>query len=426
MTDNNQHAQALPTRLRIALVAGTLGQAGAEKQLTYMARALRNATVDLRVYSLTRGEFYETDLREHGVELRHFGWQRNIRFGNIVVRAASLGSSLARFRPHIVQSAHFFCNLYAGLAGRFVGALSIGAMRNDLDHERKACGGWTGPLLRIPTSLIANSRTARRGVDEFGIDPTSIEVLDNVIDLEDFDVRSISESCPWDSAGGPVALAVGRMHPNKRFDRFLAALVLARKRSSPALRGVIVGDGPGWPELRRRAQELGLLPDGVVFLGRRNDVPALLRHADMLVLSSDHEGCPNVVLEAMAAHRPVVTTPAGDAGLLVEDGKSGYVVAFDDVEAMSDRMVALASSNELRHQLGAAGRLRVVESHSYESLASRMGSAYRAIAKRAGRRDVLNALDSTYRIGDRAGSIQENAYCEWTSSPQRDRQRAAP
>ena len=100
---------------------------------------------------------------------------------------------------------------------------------------------------------------------------------------------------------------------------------------------MIVGDGPLWTALHQRAQDLGLLPDGVAFLGRRNDVPALLGSADMLVLSSDHEGCPNVVMEAMAARRPVVTTPAGDAGVLVEDGVSGYVVPFDDVEAMADQ-----------------------------------------------------------------------------------------
>ncbi len=391
MNGNGGYNTASPGRLRIALIAGTLGQSGAEKQLVYMARSLQDAGADLRVYSLTKGEFYEAHLRELGLEPRWFGRFDNTRFTNISFRLASLTAQLVRFRPHIVQSAHFFCNLYAGLCGWLLGSLPIGALRCVLDQQRITCGRWTRQSLRLPSAIIANSRAARHGVEEFGVSPDSIVVLDNVIDLGEFDVRSSAASSAWGLAGPPVAVAVGRMYPEKRFDRFLAALALAR-RASPIVRGVIVGDGPGWLDLHRQAQDLGLLPGGVLFPGRRNDVPALLGRADMLVLSSDHEGCPNVVLEAMAARRPVVTTPAGDAGVAVEDGVNGYVVPFDDVEAMAARMVRLAESPELCRRFGEAGRRRVEEAYSYDGLAGRLISAYEAIAERQGRRDILAAL----------------------------------
>jgi|GEM_PF-432218 len=393
MSSNDVSGTTLPVRLRVALIAGTLGQAGAEKQLVYMARSLQDAGADIRVYSLTRGEFYEAHLRELGIEPRWFASFGNVRFGNIPLRLVSLAAHLGRFRPHIVQSTHFFCNMYAGLCARLFGSLAIGAMRNDLNHERQACGRWTRLSLRLPSAIISNSRAALRGVDEFGIDPDSVIVLNNAIDLEDFDRRSGSSSADsaWVPGGLPVALAVGRMHPEKRFDRFLAALAVARC-SSPTLRGVIVGDGPEWLDLRRRAQDLGLLPDNVLFVGRRNDVPALLRMADMLVLSSDHEGCPNVVLEAMAARRPVVATPAGDAGIVVEDGVSGYVVPFEDIEGMAARMSRLAESPELRRTFGEAGRCRVEEAHSYETLANRLISAYETIVQRRSSRDIGTAI----------------------------------
>ena len=98
------------------------------------------------------------------------------------------------------------------------------------------------------------------------------------------------------------------------------------------------------------------------------------------------------MLEAMAARRPVVTTPAGDAGDVVEEGVSGYVVPFDDVEAMAGRMVRLAESPELRTSFGAAGRRRVEKDHSYDGLADRLITVYEAIAERQGRRDILAAL----------------------------------
>ena len=213
MTENYGHYADSNVRLRIALIAGTLGQAGAEKQLVYMARSLRDAGADVRVYCLTRGEFYEAHLREHGLEPRWFGRFGNIRFANIPLRLASLATQLRRFRPHIVQSTHFFCNLYAGLSGRLSGALAIGGMRNELSFERNASGRWTRLLLRLPAAIIANSRAARRGVDEFGVSPDSIVVLNNVIDLVDFDVRSSSGGRAWDPGGPPVALAVGAWNP---------------------------------------------------------------------------------------------------------------------------------------------------------------------------------------------------------------------
>ena len=99
-----------------------------------------------------------------------------------------------------------------------------------------------------------------------------------------------------------------------------------------------------------------------------------------------------MVMEAMAARRPVVTTPAGDAGLLVEDGVSGYVVPFDDVEAMADRIARLAKSHELRRRFGEAGRRRVENVHNYDGLAGRLISIYELIAGRHNRQDVLAAI----------------------------------
>ena len=171
----------------------------------------------------------------------------NIRFANIPLRPlASLAKELAGFRPHVVQSGHFFCNLYAGLCGRLSGAVAIGAMRNDLERERKAQGRLTRSLLRLPAAIIANSQAALRGMDEFLVNAESIVVLENVIDLEDFDARLSLGAFAWDADGPPVALAVGRMHRENRFDRFLAALAVAR-RASPVVRGVIVGMGPSGP-----------------------------------------------------------------------------------------------------------------------------------------------------------------------------------
>jgi glycosyltransferase involved in cell wall biosynthesis len=171
------------------------------------------------------------------------------------------------------------------------------------------------------------------------------------------------------------------LDPAKRLDRFITALSIAKKEAGQ-LKGVIIGDGIEKEKLQLIASKFGLSSDELVFLGSRNDVPELLTSADMLVLTSDHEGFPNVLLEAMAASLPIITTPAGDAGRLVQEGVNGFVVGFDDVEVLAKCMVQLAQSSNLRHRLGVAGRQYLEQNYGNKNLADLLLSIYSSIAQR--------------------------------------------
>ena len=359
--------------LRVALLAGSLTQGGAEKQLVYMARSLRDAGVAVRVYSLTRGEFYEDALRELSLEPRYIGGIRNP-----LLRSLVLANALRRFGPHVVQAAHFFANLHVTLAARLVGADAVGAVRNDAIFDVRENGRWGTWLLRVPPALIANSSAAVENAVQLGLRRERVHVLPNVIDLDDFDRRSARPVSVRRSAGEIVAVAACRLVAAKRLDRFIAAVAAVRRDGCP-LRGVIVGAGPERDALERRARESGQF-DGITFLGRRDDIPALLRQADVLVVSSDHEGFPNVVLEAMAAQLPVITTPAGDAPSVIEDGVTGFVVPPDDLGAMADRLRLLARTPSLRLRFGRAGRERVERLYDARHLGTRLLDVYRAIA----------------------------------------------
>ncbi|MFL5733863.1 MAG: glycosyltransferase family 4 protein [Chloroflexia bacterium] len=189
----------------------------------------------------------------------------------------------------------------------------------------------------------------------------------------------------------PMAVTVGSLIDCKRQDRFLRAVARAREQVG-GLTGALVGDGPERERLKALASSLGLLPDGVLFLGRRDDVPAVLRSADMFVLSSESEGFPNVLLEAMAADLPVITTAAGDSGTVVQEGSTGYVVPIEDVEGMAERMVRVAQSPELGRRLGEAGRRRVEMQYSAERLGDHMMSVYRDIARQQNDHHLLRML----------------------------------
>ena len=380
--------------LRVALIAGGLSQGGAEKQLVYMARALKQRGADVRCYCLTRGEFYEGVLRRLGIHVIWIG-----RFAAPAVRLACLARLLASFRPQVVHAGHFFSNLYAALGARACGGVSIGAIRNDTVFELRENGRWGRWLLRLPTILIANSNLGCRNARAHGRPLEDIIVLPNVIDLTEFDAVSTDVDLRTDPA--PLVLAVGRLVPAKRFDRFLAAVARVRK-GIPAVRAVIIGDGPERARLEADAQRLGL-GDRVRFLGLRSDVPALLRQADLFVLSSDHEGFPNVLLEAMAAGLATVSTPAGDAGSVVLSGRTGYIVAPND-KSLAERIGFLLTSRDDRLAMGRAGRARVETVYRDGSLADRLLAAYGFATRPRARRRVRPHL-VFMPLSGRAGCI---------------------
>lgn len=352
---------------RVALVAGTLAPGGAEKQLVYAARALVREGLVVGVFSLTRGEFHEEALKRERLEIRWVG-----RRSSPPARLLALGRLLLRFRPDVIQSTHSFANLYAAILGRVLGTASVGALRSGLAHSEASNGAWTRWQLSSPDALIVNSAGA---LDEVRrrrwVSPERVFYVPNVIDCGQADAAAPAPEAP-------AAVFVGRLVAVKRVDRFLRALAIAR-REVPRLEGWIVGDGPERGRLERLTAQLGLAAPRVWFAGQRDDVPALIARAQMLVLCSEDEGCPNAVLEAMAARRPVLATPVGDAARLVREGETGFLAEGED--AMARRMVQLARSEGLRRKMGEAARDFVDREHGCDGLAGRLLSVYRAIAR---------------------------------------------
>jgi glycosyltransferase involved in cell wall biosynthesis len=123
-----------------------------------------------------------------------------------------------------------------------------------------------------------------------------------------------------------------------------------------------------------------VLPDNLAFMGASDNVPAILARVHMLVATSDSEGFPNVLLEAMAARLPVITTPAGDASAIVNKANAGYVVNFDDISGMAQLMVRLADSPQLRAELGQRGRKQVEQEYDFESFPGRLLETYQRAA----------------------------------------------
>jgi glycosyltransferase involved in cell wall biosynthesis len=129
--------------------------------------------------------------------------------------------------------------------------------------------------------------------------------------------------------------------------------------------------------LAAEARRLGLV-DHVEFRGAITDMTAVYASAEILVLPSDWEGTPNVLLEAMATGMPVLATRVGGVPGLVRDGENGLLVDVEDEESLACQLQRLVEEPELRRRLGTAGAEFVRSHHSTQGLAASLATLYRA------------------------------------------------
>ena len=165
--------------------------------------------------------------------------------------------------------------------------------------------------------------------------------------------------------GTPLLLFVGQLEPGKRPALFLDVVQALRERGLP-FRAAIAGDGPLRARLSERAGKLD-----VELLGSRSDVPALLREASVLVLTSarETEGMPGVLVEAGLSGLPVVATPAAGVTDVVLEGETGFVVPSDRALDLADRAAALLLDPQLRRHMGDRAQARCTEHFTVQATA---------------------------------------------------------
>jgi glycosyltransferase involved in cell wall biosynthesis len=206
------------------------------------------------------------------------------------------------------------------------------------------------------------------------VPPSRLYFLPNVVDAERFH--------PVDhAADGPfVLLAAGRVAKQKRLDRFISLLGCLRRDFNLDVKGWIVGPAREDEELKgqleTQARNLGLLPDHLQFRGGIADMSSVYHEAAVCVLTSDFEGTPNVLLEAMASGLPVVATRVGGVPGIVRHGQTGFLLDPDDFDGLAAALAELVRNPRLRTEMGRRARTYVEENHSLHRLPVYLGGLY--------------------------------------------------
>jgi glycosyltransferase involved in cell wall biosynthesis len=183
-------------------------------------------------------------------------------------------------------------------------------------------------------------------------------------------------------APGEFAIgSVGGLAPPKRFDQLLEAFSEFR-RAVPQARLVIAGDGSLRASLEEQRQRLGLA-DSCTLAGHVADVIGFHHALDLFVQSSDYEGTPNSVLEAMALETPIVATEAGGTAELVVDGEHGRIVPIGRRDLLLTAMRQAHECTDESRAMANAARRRVENELSFQSRVRRVEGIYQELAGRA-------------------------------------------
>jgi glycosyltransferase involved in cell wall biosynthesis len=185
---------------------------------------------------------------------------------------------------------------------------------------------------------------------------------------------------------------VGRLTEYKKPERFLA-VVAAVARALPRVRAVLVGDGPDAESLKALARRSGIEAN-VEFLGKRADVDDLLAVSRVFVLTSRWEGVSIAMLEAMAAGAVPVVANVGDLADLVQDERTGFVVAPDDIAAYARGATRLLADEDLWRRCSRRAAAAALQNSGVDAVAEHWGRhLHGVIAKPRGASGVAYAGD---------------------------------
>ena len=252
--------------------------------------------------------------------------------------------------------------------------------------------GWTGHtrrervyyavdkrlLARFPR-VIAVSREIRDTLVRAGADPHKVEIVLNGIDPERFrrvrEREAAARAALGVASGELVVGSVGRLEPQKRFDLLLDAFADARRSSRRSMRLLIAGAGSMRSELEAQARRLQL-GTAVRILGHVEDIVGFHHALDLYVQSSDYEGTPNVILEAMSMETPIVATKVGGTEDLVHDTEHALLVSPNDASALAKAIEGILGDAEAARARALAARRRVEGELSFRTRCNRIEAIY--------------------------------------------------
>ncbi len=381
---SDDETQPRKRRLRILHLITSLHRGGAENHLLALTSHIDRQRFDVEVAVLTGEGELIPDFEALGVRVHRLGARRRIDLG-----ATRRLAELLRTNAYDVLHSHLFrADLYACLA-----AFQLRSRRPKLVSTRHNDDRFfLHPLIgvlhyvvsaRLDMIIAISDHIARFTIARGVWDTRRVRRVYHGLEApSDAEVERRRSALRQDLglAGDEFLIGnVGRLAPQKGQRHLVRAIPLLLDRV-PNAHVVIVGGGDLEGYLRELAEELGV-SDRVHVLGPRRDVPAIMQAIDLFAMPSIWEGFGIVLLEAMAAGKPIVASRVATIPEVVLDAETGLLVPPGDPAALADAIATLAGDERRARALGEAGRARLHHSFSIEKMVGDTELLYEELAR---------------------------------------------
>ena len=377
-------------KLRILHVVPGLGHGGAEHQLLMNIEKLDGSRFESHVVHLYPRTQLAPLIEAAGAPVHSVA--SSGPFGT-AQRIMKLTRLIRRLDIDLVHTSNVDGELHGGIAGRMTGVPVVGTLTNIAGEQVRLVDNpylngrklrWARRLRRFllrrtHVRYIAISHyVAQSTIREVGLPPAAVEVIyrgmpDGGLGAAADHVDAVRRELGTERRY-PVLLTVGRLVPQKG-QRYLIEAMPDVLRAHPHAQLLIVGMGFLEQKLRAQVDALGLA-SSVRFLGRREDVPALMGAADIFVFPSLFEGLGVSLLEACASGLPCVVSDVGPLPEVIEEGVTGVLVPSQDPKSLADAISRLAFDRELMRRYGEAARARVRQTFQIDRSIAQLEELY--------------------------------------------------
>jgi glycosyltransferase involved in cell wall biosynthesis len=392
--------RSVVTPQTIFCVIGSLNLGGTERHLVQVLPRLDRKRWMPVVYCLTERGTLADEMEANGVRVLTSMLNPPPKAGSLARRALwvaattlKLAATMRSLNPaiaHFFLPAAYILGAPAALLARIPVQIMSRRSLNEYHTGHRFLRLVERSLHPAMSAILGNSRSVVQQLhQEEGISADRLGLIHNGIDLKSF-ASSETRIGIRERLGIPkdalVFIIVANLIPYKGHSDLLAAFGIAKQRLPRNWRLLIVGRDDGIGEnLEALARRLNI-EGNVVFLGTREDVPELLRSADVGVLASHQEGFSNAILEGMAAGLPMIVTDVGGNPEAVVDRETGFVVASRNPAQFAAAIERLAANNQLRQSMGMKAKVRVHQEFTLEGCVRRYEQLYEALLE--GRKPV--------------------------------------
>jgi glycosyltransferase involved in cell wall biosynthesis len=350
------------------LMTDSFQTGGSERQFAALAGALDPGAFQVHLGCIQRrGVFLEGAGPVHEFPLK------GSLYGLQSVRTRlRLAQYLRRRRIAVAHAFDFYTNLTLIPAARMAGVpVIIGSHRQLGDLLTRQKLRVQAAAFELCDAVVCNSRAAADGLIAHGLRRSRVVVIGNGLPPTAF--AETLPSIPRRTDTLRVGIIARMNTRSKNHDVFLRAATRLRTLF-PNLECLLVGDGPLRGELEHQAKTLGLM-DNVVFLGERQDIPAVLASLDVSVIPSSSESLSNTILESMAAGVPVIASRVGGNPELVTSDR-GILVSPGEDEALAHSIGRLLRNPRMRLDLSRNAKQFVQNNFTLESMRTRYEQLY--------------------------------------------------